>query len=228
AAAALGRALIGTLLLGAVKDDAETVQVHFAGNGPLGQITTIASGRGLVKGFVGNPLCDLPLSANQMTNVGAAVGSGLMSVVRNHSNWAQPYTGSIPIFSGEIAEDFAHYLAESEQMKTAIGIGVTFTRKASVQSAHGFLVQILPFCSEETILKLEENIKKMPSLSDTTVDRSAYSIIENILMDIGIGDTYNLGSPMYGPCNPKDLKDRMLRAVASLGSEDIKRLLQEQ
>ncbi|XP_059074159.1 uncharacterized protein LOC131048267 isoform X2 [Cryptomeria japonica] len=228
AAAALGRALIGTLLLGALKDDAETVQVQFAGDGPLGQITTIASGEGLVKGFVGNPMCNLPITANQMINVGEAVGSGLMSVVCSHSKWPQPYIGSIPIYSGEIAEDFAHYLAESEQMKTAIGIGVTFTRKASVKSAHGFLVQVLPFCSEETIVKLEENIRKMPSLSDATADRSAYNITEDILMDIGIGDTYNLGTPRYGPCDLKDLKLRMLRAVASLGSEDIKSLLQEQ
>ncbi|XP_059074160.1 uncharacterized protein LOC131048267 isoform X4 [Cryptomeria japonica] len=202
--------------------------VQFAGDGPLGQITTIASGEGLVKGFVGNPMCNLPITANQMINVGEAVGSGLMSVVCSHSKWPQPYIGSIPIYSGEIAEDFAHYLAESEQMKTAIGIGVTFTRKASVKSAHGFLVQVLPFCSEETIVKLEENIRKMPSLSDATADRSAYNITEDILMDIGIGDTYNLGTPRYGPCDLKDLKLRMLRAVASLGSEDIKSLLQEQ
>ncbi|XP_059074161.1 uncharacterized protein LOC131048267 isoform X5 [Cryptomeria japonica] len=166
--------------------------------------------------------------AAPMINVGEAVGSGLMSVVCSHSKWPQPYIGSIPIYSGEIAEDFAHYLAESEQMKTAIGIGVTFTRKASVKSAHGFLVQVLPFCSEETIVKLEENIRKMPSLSDATADRSAYNITEDILMDIGIGDTYNLGTPRYGPCDLKDLKLRMLRAVASLGSEDIKSLLQEQ
>eukprot|EP01018_Ginkgo_biloba_P003109 Gb_13347 [translate_table: standard] len=228
AAAALGRVLIGTLLLGAVKGDAETVQVTFAGDGPLGQITTIASSGGLVKGFVGNPLCDLPLSANHKLNVGAAVGSGLMSVVRSHSNWPQPYTGSVPIYSGEIAEDFAHYLADSEQMNTAIGIGVTFTREATVQSAHGFLVQVLPFCSEETILKLEENIQNMPSLSDTSVDKSAYSIIDNLFKDIGIGDMYNLGSPKFGPCNREDLKHRMLRAMASLGQSDIKLLLHEQ
>jgi molecular chaperone Hsp33 len=91
-------------------------QVTFLGDGPLGQMTTIATEKGFVKGFVGNPSCDPPLKPTGKLDVGTAVGSGVLSVVRNHSDWKQPYIGTVPIYSGEVAEDIAHYLADSEQV----------------------------------------------------------------------------------------------------------------
>ncbi|MCO5564128.1 hypothetical protein L7F22_017784 [Adiantum nelumboides] len=219
---------MGTLLLGALKDDAESVQIDLLGDGPIGKLIAVASKDGWVKGFVENPLCDVPPKANNKFNVGAAVGSGMLNVSRYHSSWKQPYLGTVPIFSGEIAEDIAHYLASSEQMNTAIGLGVALKRDGSVQSAHGFLVQVLPFCSEDTLTKLEENIKKMRPLSETIQQVYAHEILESILDGIGMGDLYTFSNPRYGPCDVSELKERMLRAVALLGPSDVQKLLDEQ
>lgn len=228
ALATLGRALMGTLLLGALKDDAESVQITFMGDGPLGKVMAIATKEGWVKGFVENALCDLPPKVNKKLNVGAAVGSGMLNVSRFHPSWKQPYIGTVPIFSGEIAEDIAHYLASSEQVNTAIGLGVTLNKDGSVQSAQGFLVQVLPFCSEETLTKLEANIKKMRPLSDTSQETNAREVLESILEGIGMGEVYTFANPRFGPCDVLELKQRMLRAVACLGPSDLQKLLDEQ
>ncbi|KAJ7563497.1 hypothetical protein O6H91_03G112900 [Diphasiastrum complanatum] len=219
---------MGTLLLGALKDEAETVQVTFLGRGPLGQMTTIASGLGFVKGFVGDPLCNPPLKPNGKLDVGAAVGPGILTVVRNHRNWKQPYTGTVPIYSGEVAEDIAHYLADSEQINTAMGLGVTFGKDSVVKSAHGYLVQVLPFCSEATLIKLEENVQRMLPLADISEDSYANSIVEFLLHGIGIGDFSDPVVPHFRPCGVQELKPRMIQAVASLGPSDIQKLLKEQ
>ncbi|KAG0569348.1 hypothetical protein M758_6G079700 [Ceratodon purpureus] len=228
AIAALGRTLMGTLLLGALKGDAETVQVVFLGDGPLGQMTAISSDGGYVKGFVGNPLCDALYKENGKLSVGLAVGSGVLSVVRNNRKWKQPYTGTIPIYSGEVAEDIAHYLADSEQMNTALGLGVGFDKEVGIKFAGGFLVQILPFCSDETLAKLEENILKMKPLAEAPSDCKASDIVEAILDGIGVGDYNNGIIPRYGPCGVELLKPRMMRAVASLGPVEVQQILDEQ
>jgi len=228
ASAALGRALMGTLLLGALKGDAETVQVTFLGDGPLGQMTTIATEKGFVKGFVGNPSCDPPLKPTGKLDVGTAVGSGVLSVVRNHSDWKQPYIGTVPIYSGEVAEDIAHYLADSEQVNTALGLGVGFDREQGIRIAGGFLVQVLPFCSEETLAKLEENILRMQPISDAVEHLSASDIVEALLDGIGVGDYNNSVIPQFGPCGADELKARMMKAVASLGPVDLRQILQDQ
>lgn len=228
ASVALGRALMGTLLLGALKADAETVQALFLGDGPLGQMTAISSEGGYVKGFVGNPLCDPPYKDNGKLDVGLAVGSGVLSIVRNNRNWKQPYTGTVPIYSGEVAEDIAHYLADSEQMDTAMGLGVGLDREIGIRFAGGFLVQILPFCSEETLAKLEENILKMRPISDAPSDCKVSDIVDALLDGVGVGSYNEAIIPTYGPCGTERLKPRMMRAVAMLGPADVQQILDEQ
>ncbi|XP_002991558.2 uncharacterized protein LOC9632366 [Selaginella moellendorffii] len=227
ASAALGRALLGTLLVASLKDDAETVQISFLGRGPLGQMTTVASQSKLVKGFVSNPLCDLPLTPQGKLDVGTAVGAGALNVVRNHPRWKQPYTGSTPIYSGEVAEDIARYLAESEQINTALGIGVAFSTQGTVKAARGYLVQALPFCSEETLTRLEKNVASMHSLSDPSLDMTAREMITRLLEGIGTDSFSDPVFPEFGPCGVDDLKPRMIRAVASLGASDVRELLSE-
>eukprot|EP00246_Nothoceros_aenigmaticus_P014757 TRINITY_DN5818_c0_g1_i2.p1 TRINITY_DN5818_c0_g1~~TRINITY_DN5818_c0_g1_i2.p1 ORF type:complete len:281 (+),score=42.29 TRINITY_DN5818_c0_g1_i2:124-843(+) len=210
-----------------MKSDAETVQVTFLGEGPLGQMTTIAGKGGIVKGFVGNPLCNPPLRPDGKLDVGAAVGPGVLSVVRNNSLWSQPYTGTIPIYSGEVAEDIAHYLADSDQTNTAMGLGVSFTQEGTVKAAGGFLVQILPFCSEETLSQMEDNILGMTPISDSETV-SPRSMVEHLLKGIGVGDVSDPVIPKFGPCGLEELKHRMMRAVASLGPSEVRQLLEEQ
>lgn len=228
ATAALGRLLMGTLLLGALKGWEESVQVSVLGRGELGQVTAVTSHRGAVKGYVGNPACDPPLNAAGKLDVGKAVGAGILTVVRSRPDWQQPYTGTIPLYSGEVAEDLTHYLSDSEQISSSVGLGVAMGKDGVVSSAGGFLVQVLPFCSEATITQLEANIQSLPPASQMVASLSPQDIIAALLKGLG-SQPPEEGVPLtFGPCEVEDLKPRMLRAVESLGAQDVRSLLEEQ
>jgi molecular chaperone Hsp33 len=229
ATAALGRTLLGALLMGSFRKDDEAVQVSFKGDGVLGGVFAIADTRGQVKGKVGNPKADPPLRPDGKLAVGDAVGSGVLSVVRSHPLEPQPYTGTVPIATGEIAEDLATYLATSEQTNSALALGVAISRDCEVTAAGGYLVQVLPFCSDETLEQLEKNLSTMPSVTkmlqagDTPRDITA-----RILEGIGSAGEPLAVAPRYGPCEADALKVRMKRAVAALGPQEVKAIIEEQ
>eukprot|EP00798_Chlamydomonas_sp_ICE-L_P000896 gene896-5692_t len=153
--AALGRTLTGALLLGAFRKDDEKIQITFQGDGPLGQCMAVSDTYGNVRGKVSNPSADPPLYDNGKLNVAAAVGNGILSVIRSHPLEPNPYTGMTQIVSGEIAEDLANYLVESEQTNSAIALGVTIDRDCAVKAA------------EETVEILEKNLARITSVSQT-------------------------------------------------------------
>ncbi|MEW5300095.1 MAG: hypothetical protein WDW36_003050 [Sanguina aurantia] len=224
--AALGRTLMGTLLLASFRKDEEATQVSFRGNGPIDGLLAIADTRGNVKCKIGNPNADPPLKENGKLDVGAAVGLGVLAVVRSHPLQPLPYTGMVPIVSGEIAEDLVHYLVDSEQTNSALGLGVSLSRDCSVQSAGGFLVQVLPFCSEETLTILEANLGSMPTITKLLNDGlNTTEITEMILSNIGVSPGAQAMVPRYGPCNDAELKERMMRAVASLGKDEVQDIM---
>eukprot|EP00877_Chromochloris_zofingiensis_P014061 jgi/Chrzof1/8909/Cz03g28230.t1 len=229
ATAALGRTLIGALLMGCFRKHDEQVQINFKGDGPLGGIMVMADTRANVRGKVGTPQCDPPLTPGGKLNVAAAVGAGVLSVVRSHPLEPQPYTGMVPIQTGEIAEDLATYLAESEQTNSALALGVSINKDLSVRSAGGFLVQILPFCSDETIDQLEKNLTSLPSMTELlNSGATPLDITERILSGLGVSPAPQTMLPRYGPCEPEALKQRMMRAVASLGADEVRSIMQEQ
>lgn len=227
ATAALGRALLGALLMGCFRKDEEVIQVNFKGDGPLGGILAIADTKGNVKGKVGNNRVDPPLRPDGKLNVGAAVGQGTLSVVRTHPLEPQPYTGMVPLVSGEIAEDLAAYMADSEQTNSALALGVSIsTADCSVRSAGGYMIQVLPFCSDETLAALEANLNGMPSVTAMlNSGASPQDITARILDGIGAGDLVQRVEPRYGPCDAEALKGRMMRAVASLGDKEVKDIM---
>ncbi|CAI5949730.1 unnamed protein product [Closterium sp. NIES-65] len=227
AVAALGRLLMGTLLLGAMKGPDESVQVTVNGRGPIGQITAVSALHGEVKGFAVNPLADPPLNSKGKMDVGGAVGKGVLSVIRTHPSWQSPYTGTVPLVSGEIAEDLANYLAESEQINSAMGLGVAVGKDGIVRAAGGFLVQVLPFCSDETLDKLEANVQSLGAMSDAVQRMDAGTIAHYLLQGLDPEPVIDPIVPTFGPCGLEDLKPRMLRAVESLGAEDVKKLIEE-
>jgi len=166
--AALGRTLICALLLSSGKKDGEmygeegreTLQIDIRGDGPIKQVFAVADGQGEVRGYTAEPQVHLPVNAKGKLDVSAAVGTtGFITVVRNNILWKTPYTGITSIVSGEIAEDMAHYLTESEQTPSALGAGVLVNvDQDEVTAAGGWLVQMLPGASEETISQVEANI----------------------------------------------------------------------
>lgn len=234
AAAALGRALLGTLLMSVFRGEGEKTQVTFRGDGPLGSIQVIADASGMVKGKVGNPASNIPLRSDGKLNVGGAVGRGILAVVRSlpftEQGWQQPYTGMVPIKTGEIAEDLAAYLLDSEQTQSALGLGVSINKTLTCDAAGGFLVQVLPFAEDETISKLEENIMSLGSVSALLKEGLTVRDITEKLLN-GLGGASDEGfslTPEYGPCESGVLRGRMASAVAALGEEEVRDIINEQ
>ena len=233
ASAALGRALLGTLLMASFRGEGEKTQVTFRGDGPLGGIQVIADAMGNVKGKVGNEGCNPPLRSDGKLNVGGAVGRGILAVVRSlpftQQGWQKPYTGMVPLVSGEIAEDLASYLVESEQTQSALGLGVSIGRDLQVDAAGGFLISVLPFAEDETLTQLEKNIVGAGSVTRMLRQgMSAHDITQRLLEGLGCSDPGFELTPRYGPCDPGDLKDRMASAVATLGETEVLSILEEQ
>lgn len=185
ATTALGRALLCVLMCSAGKPEGETLQMQWRSDGPLGGVTAITSGRNQVRGYCGNPKTVVPQTSTGELNVAAAVGSGVLAVVRNSVYAKQPYTGLVRIVSGEVAQDVSHYLAESEQVPSAISAGVRISPQGDVQHAGGFLVQLLPDASEESIATLERNVKELPPVTEILAGGgTATDIMSKLMKDL--------------------------------------------
>lgn len=174
ASAALGRALTAGLLLSTMLKDVERLTLIFDCTGPIKRITVDADAHGHVRGYVQNPSVDLPLNGNNKFDVGGIVGGGMLYVIREGGFYEMgvyqdAYRGSVPIVSGEIAEDVAYYLTQSEQIPSAVSLGVRLipVRPAGfvVESAGGFLVQILPGAGDDIAASLEETIRALPAIT---------------------------------------------------------------
>jgi molecular chaperone Hsp33 len=218
ASAALGRTLMGALLLAAGSKDGETVQIQVRGDGPIGTITAIADGRASVRGFAANPRADLPAREGKL-DVGGAVGSGVLATVRYHPSWREPYTGVVPLVSGEIAEDLAHYLVESEQSPSAVALGVLVGPDHSVIAAGGFVVQVLPDADEEAVARLEHTVRALPA--PTELVRSglgAEAIVDLLLGDGGSAERVFTRPEFSCSCG----RDRVLQAVVLLGRDEVR------
>ncbi|MFI5316738.1 MAG: Hsp33 family molecular chaperone HslO [Myxococcota bacterium] len=220
ASAALGRALMGAVLLAAGAEEDETLQLQFRGDGPVGQVTVISDHLGRVRGYVGDPSAHPPPRGGKL-DVGAAVGKGILAVVRHHPAWREPYSGIVPLVSGEVAEDIAHYLAVSEQTPSALGAGVFVESDGSIGAAGGYLVQTLPGVEEAVLERLEVTIRALPS--PTALIRGglgADGIVDALLGAAG-GRARERSSPrFFCSCSA----DRVRRAVALLGRDETREI----
>ena len=217
ASAALGRALMGAALLASGSAEGETVQLQLRGDGPLGCVTAIADCNGRVRGYASNPAAHPPPSGGRLA-VGAAVGKGVLSVVRHHPRWREPYRGIVPLVAGTVGQDIAHYLAESEQTPSAVALGVFLTPSGGVEAGGGFLVQALPGATDEELEQVEANVHGFPGPG--ALVRSglgADAIVDRLLSGLGSRQRQR-GQPLfYCSCG----RDRALRAIALLGREEL-------
>jgi molecular chaperone Hsp33 len=216
--AALGRTLMGAQLLAAGASDGERVQVHFRGDGPIRTLLAIANSSAEVRGLVGNPDAHLPSRRGKL-DVGGAVGSGTLSVVRSHPSWREPYTGLVPIVSGEIAEDLGAYLMESEQSPAVVALGVHVDSDGSVDAAGGFLIRAMPEAPEESLSMLEANVRGLPSPSEMV--RSGLDpddMLDRLLHGLGSSKRHRTRPVLRCPCD----RERMLRAVIALGRSEMR------
>ncbi|HSQ34151.1 MAG TPA: Hsp33 family molecular chaperone HslO, partial [Peptostreptococcaceae bacterium] len=166
ASAALGRTLTATSIMGLMmKNDNDKLTIIIKGGGPIGSIVTTSDSNGIVKGYVTNPDVDVPLKYAGKLDVGAAVGKeGSIKVIKD-LGLREPYNGSYPLVTGEIAEDFTSYFKFSEQTPSAVALGVLVGVDRTIKAAGGFIVQLMPYATEEVISKLEENIGKIDAMS---------------------------------------------------------------
>ena len=173
-AAALGRLLTGTLLLGSGLKELDRLTVQIVSDGPVGGITAEANARGEVRGYVREPQADVPLNARGKLDVSAVVGEGMFYVTHESGFelglYREPYRGSVPIVSGEIGEDFAYYLAKSEQIPSAVLLGVLVRAREDgtwfVESAGGLIVQVMPGADEKTVAAIEAAVKRTPHMTE--------------------------------------------------------------
>ena len=166
ATAALGRALAAASMMGnALKGQGASLTLQIKGNGPLGGILAVSDAEGNVRGYVNDPAADLPLRPDGKLDVGAAVGTeGTLTVIKD-LNMKDPYVGTVNLLGGEIAEDVAGYFVESEQIPTACALGVLVDRDQSVRAAGGYLIQLMPGATEDTIVKVEGGVMAAGSVS---------------------------------------------------------------
>lgn len=170
ASAVLGRTMLGSLLLaGAELTSNEELTVRLLGNGPVGPAIVTAKADLTVKGYVKNPHIALPAKANGHIDVKKAVGQGWLEVTKD-MGLKEPYTGQVPIVSGEIAEDFTYYLAKSEQIPAAVGLSVFVNPNNSIGAAGGFMLEALPGASDSLINSVTKRIKALPQLSSAFLD----------------------------------------------------------
>lgn len=191
ATAALGRLLCAASLLGnMMKEENASLTMRVNGGGSIGGIVAVSDFDGNVRGYVGNPGVDLPLRADGKLDVGGAVGTDGMLTVSRDIGLREPYIGSTALVSGEIAEDVAAYMTESEQIPAAVGLGVLVDTDLSVAQAGGFVVQLMPGAPDDTIEVLEDNIFLMDSVTMQLSDGGAEELIRNVLkgMEIEIVD----------------------------------------
>jgi molecular chaperone Hsp33 len=181
AGAALGRVLTGALLLSHVvlKNKQDRITIRFRGDGPLGGVIADAGLDGSVRGYAGSPQLDLPLRADGKLDVGGAVGRGELEIIRSHAPYGDPYSSSVEIVSGEIAEDLAVFLARSEQINSAILLGVYF-EAGRVVKAGGVLLQALPDAKDEHLVTLERNVASLGQLTDALRRDSLLGVAERL------------------------------------------------
>ena len=169
-AAALGRTLTGALLMGAGQKEFDRLTVQLDCEGPVGGITAEANSRGRVRGYVRNPQADAPLNTGGKFDVRAVVGGGMFYVTYETGYeiglYREPYRGAVPIVSGEIGEDFAYYLAKSEQIPSAVMLGVLVRARQSgetfVEAAGGLMVQVMPGADEKVVAAIESSVGRTP------------------------------------------------------------------
>ena len=224
--AALGRLLTAGAILGSqLKSEQDSLTLQINGDGPVGMMTVVSNARSEVRGYVSNPIADLPPNSKGKLDVSGIIGQGFLSVIRD-LDLKEPYIGRTPLISGEIAEDLTYYYAKSEQIPTAIALGVLVDTDLSVKAAGGYMIQLMPEATDETADRLTEIVENLPPVTDMIMNNmSAEDIAFAVTDGFDMVLELNAPSPEY-KCNCS--RDRMERALISLGKKELSDIIEEQ
>lgn len=216
--AALGRLLTAASMMGAMlKGEKDLLTLQIQCSGPAKGLTVTADAKGQVKGYAANPVVNLPPNAQGKLDVGGALDMGILSVIRD-LGLKEPYVGQCQLQTGEIAEDLTYYFATSEQIPSAVGLGVLMNKDNTVKQAGGFILQLLPFTADEVIEKLEQRIGEIDSVT-AMLERglAPEGILEEILGGLGLEIVEKRPVAFVCDCS----KQRVSRALATIPKKDL-------
>lgn len=223
ASAALGRTISAGAMMGAMLKGDERLTIQIRGGGPIGQIVVDANAKGEVRGYVTHPHVDFPLNEKGKLDVARAVGTNGNLYVIKDLGMKEPYRGSSPIVSGEIAEDFTYYFAKSEQTPSAVGLGVLVDRDHTILAAGGFIVQLLPGTSDDTIAALEKRLAEIRPVS-AMIQEGATP--EELLQEV-LGEKPQILARMETRFHCGCSLERARNALVSLGKEELRDMLEK-
>ena len=222
--AALGRLLSAGAMMGSMlKGDKDLLTLQVKGDGPMRGLTVTADAKGCVKGYPIVPDVIVPANALGKLDVGGAIGKGTLSVIKD-MGLKEPYVGQTQLQTGEIAEDLTYYFAASEQVPSAVGLGVLMNKDNTVRQAGGFIIQLMPFAEEGVIARLEENLAKVASVTALLEEGNSPAGMLQILLD-GMDPEITDTSEVFFRCNCS--KERIERVLISLGKEELSDMIQE-
>ena len=224
ATAALGRLLTAGAMMGSMmKGEKDVLTLQIKAGGPLQGITVIADSQGNVKGYVGNPDVCIPANSKGKLDVAGAVGPGFLTVIKD-MGLKEPYSGQVMLQTCEIAEDLTYYFATSEQVPSAVGLGVLMNKNNTVRQAGGFIVQLMPFAEEDVISKLEQNVQKINSVTNLLEEgHTPESLLEKVLEGFDVQINEKMDTRFCCNCS----KERVAKALISIGRKELNEMIQE-
>ena len=224
ATAALGRLLTAGAMMGSMmKGEKDVLTLQIKAGGPLQGITVTADSQGNVKGYVGNPDVCIPANSKGKLDVAGAVGPGFLTVIKD-MGLKEPYSGQVMLQTCEIAEDLTYYFAISEQVPSAVGLGVLMNKNNTVRQAGGFIVQLMPFAEEEVISRLEQNVQKINSVTNLLEEgHTPESLLEKVLEGFDMQINEKMDTRFHCNCS----KERVAKALISIGRKELNEMIQE-
>ena len=224
ATAALGRLLTAGAMMGSMmKGEKDVLTLQIKAGGPLQGITVTADSQGNVKGYVGNPDVCIPANSKGKLDVAGAVGPGFLNVTKD-MGLKEPYSGQVMLQTCEIAEDLTYYFATSEQVPSAVGLGVLMNKNNTVRQAGGFIVQLMPFAEEEVISRLEQNVQKINSVTSLLEEgHTPESLLEKVLEGFDMQINEKTDTRFHCNCT----RERVEKALISIGRKELNEMIQE-
>ena len=222
--AALGRLLTAGAMMGSMlKGEKDLLTLQIKGDGPGRGVTVTADAKGNVKGYPDVPDVILPANAKGKLDVGGAMGNGYLQVIKD-LGLKEPYVGKIELQTGEVAEDLTYYFAASEQVPSGVGLGVLMERDNTVKQAGGFIIQLMPFATEEVISKLENNLSKVAAVTSLLEAGNTPEQMLEILLE-GFDIEFTDKMPVQFFCNCT--KSRVEKALISVGKKELKSMIED-
>ncbi len=222
--AALGRLMTGGVMMGSMlKGDKDMLTLQVAGSGPVHGLTVTADSKGNVKGYADNPQAMMPPNSVGKLDVGGVIGVGVLTVIKD-MGLKEPYSSTIELKTGEIADDLTYYFAASEQVPSSVALGVLMDRNNTVKQAGGFIIQLMPFTEEKVIDALEQKLSSVPSVTSMLEEgNTPEQILEIVLGDLGLEITDTMPVQFYCNCN----RERVEKVLLSLGKKELQSLIEE-